>query len=197
MYRKVLSIRTLVDTESGKRKMDEVVRKEVMERLQQVGVGELLEIITGLSLTVADDKKTNKRALFNIVMRHLSSEAVEDAEDEGLATFLKLNDDLKEMLEAKGKVKKEQPSVDSTGTGGRGSVTAQVISAGVKDSEVAGMGAGTTKIDFHKLREFKITGGTVGGRGDNAIDYMTLCYRMIEGKEVGNSQREVRTGVEQ
>ena len=45
---------------------------------------------------------------------------------------------------------------------------------------------------IHKLREFKIVGGTIGG--DKGLDFSSLCYQMREGLE-NYSEKEVMSGV--
>ena len=49
----------------------------------------------------------------------------------------------------------------------------------------------TTKVELTKIREFKVSGGTV----PESIDYMNLCNQMLDGIEAGYSAREVRNGV--
>jgi hypothetical protein len=56
--------------------------------------------------------------------------------------------------------------------------------------------SGTVRIDLNrvKIREFKITNGTVGA-GENCLPYSTVCFQMKEGKEAGFIPRELRSGV--
>ena len=167
-------------------KMAEKLRKEVVEKLHEVNLDQLKEICERLQLTIADKKKDNKVAVFNGIMRHLTSEEVEDSADEGMAAFLKLNDELKLMLEIddnddKKKVKKE------VGPSGQ----EMVAKAGSSSTESL---TGKARIELHKLREFKITGGTVGGT-DNALDYRSLCYQMQEGRSMNYTSKEIVAGV--
>ena len=51
---------------------------------------QLLEITDGLSLKLSKKKKERKEALQNLLVRHITSEEVEDSDDEGLALYTKL-----------------------------------------------------------------------------------------------------------
>ena len=60
---------------------------------------QLLEISAGLDLTVKEGKTDRKKALYNCIVRYLASEEVEESDDEGLAIFQKLVDDIKLLLQ--------------------------------------------------------------------------------------------------
>ena len=61
-----------------------------------------------------------------------------------------------------------------------------------------GGGLGTPAPAVHIVgsnkREFKITGGMIGG-AEGSVDYHSLCYQMEEGKSLGFTPREIRAGV--
>ena len=78
--------------------MAEAAREEVLRLLPKLTELQLLEITTGLSLTLSKSKKDRKTALQNLLIRHVSSEEVEESEDEGLAMFLKLTSDMEELI---------------------------------------------------------------------------------------------------
>ena len=56
---------------------------EIWEMLPRCNVAQLVELCTELSVPVLDDRKGNKRAVFNIVNRHLTNPDFEDP-DTGL-----------------------------------------------------------------------------------------------------------------
>ena len=60
---------------------------------------QLMEISSGLDLTVKEGKTDRKKALYNGIVRFLASEEVEDSEDEGLAIFEKLVEDMRLLLQ--------------------------------------------------------------------------------------------------
>ena len=61
----------------------------------------------------------------------------------------------------------------------------------VKEEEEVVKPKVSTKVELAKIRDFKISGGTV----PESIDYMNLCNQMLDGIEAGYSQREVRSAV--
>ena len=58
--------------------MAEKLRKEVVEKLYEVNLEQLQELSERLELTIAENKRDNKRAVFNVIMRYITSEEVED-----------------------------------------------------------------------------------------------------------------------
>ena len=150
-------------------KMVEAARKDVLERLQTVSADQLEELCARSKLTVADQKKGIHKALFNIMVRYLTSEAIEDSADGGLDIFTKLLDELKVMLGEEGVIKKEDV----------GGFTSE---------------NGVTKIEVTRNKEFKIT-GNVGGKGDDTLDYMSLCYQMQDGKRQNFTSRQIMSGL--
>ena len=47
----------------------------------------------------------------------------------------------------------------------------------------------------HRIQEFKIKNGTVGGGGERQLDYTSLLYQMEDGKRRGYTEDEIRSGV--
>jgi hypothetical protein len=74
--------------------------KEVMRRLAELGVDDLKTVHTELKLADITDesKKDNESYIRKMIMRHLSSDTVVDAEDEGLSTYLFLNTFMKTLV---------------------------------------------------------------------------------------------------
>ena len=63
--------------------MADATSKQVLERLQLLTADQLQEVCERLQLVVPDNKKGNTRSLFNLVVRHLPSQEVEESSDEG------------------------------------------------------------------------------------------------------------------
>ena len=61
---------------------------------------DLEAILTSLDLSVSETRRKKEKSGFNAIVRYLTSEEVEDLEDEGLSIFLKLKNSLAEMLSA-------------------------------------------------------------------------------------------------
>ena len=87
------------------------VKKDVLTKLGLIVDDQLEEILTDLDLTVTAEKRKKGDAVFNAIGRYLSSDAVEDLDDEGLSIFLKVQTKLDEMLEDN---KKDLESKEST-----------------------------------------------------------------------------------
>ena len=160
--------------------MAEKLRKEVVEKLYEVNLEQLQD--ARLELTIAENKRDNKSAVFNVIMRYITSEEVEDSADEGMATFLKLNDELKLMLD--GDAKDDKTNVKKEDTSGQASAKEEKTDSSTSKA----------RIELHKLRDFKVTGGTIGGT-DNALDYRSLCYQIQEGRSLNYTSKEILSGV--
>ena len=161
--------------------MAETVKKEVVQRLQLVNTSQLTEICDRLHLEIATNKKENQMALFNLVMRHITSEEMEDGPDGGLAVLQQMNEELAVMLELD-----KKPIAEAEG--GK-----MVSSATIAGTGASGSGETKTKIELHKLRKFKISGIVCGG--ENALDYTSLRYQMRKGRTLGYSSKEIMSGV--
>ena len=181
----------------------EAVRKNVLDMVDQLDEVQLMQVVTSLTLTIKDSKKTRKEALRNAIRRHLSSEDLEDSADEGLAVFEKLNEELSGMLDVqnvddKTQIEQLKKTVDALlkrdPSGGGASSTGDSSGGVQNDGEQEDKG--TVRIDLNrvKIREFKITNGTVGA-GENCLPYSTVCFQMKEGEEAGFTSRELRSGV--
>ena len=64
-----------------------VARKELLHLVPKLTELQLVEVTAGLDLKLAKPKKDRKEALQNLLVRHISSEEVEDSGDEGLALY--------------------------------------------------------------------------------------------------------------
>ena len=79
--------------------MAEVAKKELLLLVPKLTELQLLEVTDGLGLKLTKTKKDRKVALHNLLVRHITSEDVEDSDDEGLALFNQLLTQLKELIE--------------------------------------------------------------------------------------------------
>ena len=174
----------------------DTVREEVLRMVSLLNASQLAQSCVNLNIRVPPAKKDRRSALFNLVLRYLTSDEVEQ-EDEGLDILRTFKQQVEDML----KVNEVKEDVSGTGSG---AVKTEVIGGSgvtvLENSAMDGKSQSTTenvtkaRIELHKLREFKITGGVVGG-GDNQLDYMCLSYQMKEGRAAGYSNKEVRSGV--
>ena len=137
--------------------------------------------------------------MFNAISRHLASDAVEDLEDDGLSIFLKVQTKLTEMLDEK--VDSKSSTVGPTVEIDTPKTVPEV--SGMKEEPVEkqknpqpDMGAtavpgSTTLREYHRLKDFRIEGGTVNG----SLSYRNVHFQMEKGIELGHSQKEVMHGV--
>ena len=82
-------------------KMADAAKEEVMQLVPKLSELQLLEVCDTEDLKLSKTKKfTNRKsALRNLLIRHISSEEVEDAEDEGLALFTKLSAQMRDLVQ--------------------------------------------------------------------------------------------------
>ena len=76
-------------SESRKTRMGSVeeveqLKGEVWSKLRQVEIADLTEICGTLSIVIPPRKSGIKVALYNLIVRHLSDDAVEESDDGGL-----------------------------------------------------------------------------------------------------------------
>ena len=195
----------------------EVLKEEVRKKLPQLNVAELTTIAVELSLTIPPGKKGKQSGIFNIVAMHLMSDDVEEQNDDGRAVFEHANSILDRLLGARG-VKTEEDGgkageLKASDTASvstvevsevvTGDVTARLKSSVPEErnsgnSSSGGRGlfvsSGVAPVPYQRLREFKITGGSVGGE-ENAVDLTSVVFQMEEGRQLGYSEREIRSGV--
>ena len=173
------------------------VKTEVVSKLGLVSDDDLEAILTSLDLTVTVERRKKEKAVFNAIVRYLTSEAVEDLNDEGLSNFLKLEDDLTEMLKedneqkenGKTDVKEDEKPVEEMKNKDdkrHGDVKTSVAVGATGSSGATGV----TKVEYHRVKDFRIDGGTVCG----TLSYRNVCYQMDKGLELGYSKTEVMNG---
>ena len=153
------------------------------------------EVCNRAKIPIPPAKVGQRTSVYNLIMRYLTSEDIEESDDAGLQQLQQMDGWLKDVL--KDIDKKPDANLSKKGEAGGTSNGNKDASAGNKDESPVASGsqqAVNTRVELHKLREFKITGGSVGG-SDNLLDYTSLSYQMQEGKALGYSSKEVMAGV--
>ena len=179
-------------------------KTEVEAGLKMLSAAQLEECCGMLGLTVAEGKKGEQKLILNVIKRHLASEELELMEDDGMSVYHKLHDHIKGLVEDQVSKTADQLAAAVTDGGVDLGTTFDPFkstepSSGTpvqkvkkeEDVEPVGIAPITTKVELSKLREFKVSGGTV----PDSIDYMNLCNQMLDGIEAGYKPREVRNGV--
>ena len=157
-------------------------KHEVLQQLPLLDVNQLTTICGALSITVPPVKMGKRSAIFNLIMRHLNSETVEDSADQGLQLFEDIDGQLKGMLAGRVKVETKS-SVDTSttnsnitgpGTSDGGSKKGGAAETKGISSSVSGVDS-TVRLHLNRLREFKIHGVFVA-TGENPITYSNLKF---------------------
>ena len=171
------------------------VKKDVLSKLGLISDDQLEEILTDLDLKVTAEKRKKGDAVFNAISRHLSSEDMEDLDDEGLSIFLKVLTKLDEMLEEnKNDLKsvenetaeKEEKEPKSTEDGEE-----EKAKKKPEPVKLGASAAAVTRIEYHRMKDFRIEGGTVNG----TLSYRNVFFQMEKGLELGYSKTEVLNAV--
>ena len=156
-----------------------LIEEFCLESLPKTTVDYLLGLTEEYRIEVADEKKGDKRYLLKVVLRHLTSDTIEESPDQGAAVFLKIYKELGEQLKDVGVVPKVEPMPGLEG-----------------DQKEKGDDSETVvTLSYHKLRQFKIN-GTIGDPGQkNCVSYSSLCFQIRQGKAQGYSMKEIYAGV--
>lgn len=151
----------------------EDVEPVVLKWLSEADADTLQKVCSGISLVIPPDKAGKKYLILRLLLKHLHSDEVEQSEDEGLSTFLKISTDLE--IVHKSHVKVEDVHNVSTGLGN--------------------LETNMAKFSVQRLREFKIS-GTVGGVDQrDTLSYTGLSFQMKKGREIGYSSSEIHAAV--
>lgn len=78
----------------------EPLKREVVQRLSLLRRADLEQVAERLEVQVPEARREREGALLNAVLRHLTSEDIEDLPDEGLELFTTLNAQMEEILHA-------------------------------------------------------------------------------------------------
>ena len=76
------------------------VKDLTLNLIKDLDIAQLLQVAESLKLEVKEEKKSRKEAIQNVILRHLSSEDVEDSTDEGLALYKQVSEQVSGILDA-------------------------------------------------------------------------------------------------
>ena len=178
----------------------EAIQDEVFEKLQLLDVSQLGECCVQLGVVVPPAKKGKKSAIKTLILKHLTSDAVE--EDENVEDiFSTLKGRLDGMMKEAKKEDKEDVKLDEkegnvvTDVGVKAHSSAEGAASGTasKSTGAETLAATTTRVELARFKEFKVTPGTFGNA--NSIDYTSLCYQIEDAKELNYTEREIMSGM--
>ena len=179
---------------------------DVCTTLQLLDVKQLGQCCVTLDVVIPPAKMGKKAAMKTMLMRHLTSDAVQD--DEKAEEILEA---LSKEMESMVLEKQAESNADDAGeTSKTNSLEAKDsgIEKDVRISEENEVKSREMKSDdpvmmnyhqrprgaeFARLREFKVTGGTIGGT--ESIGYQSLCYQIQEAKALTYNSKEIVAGI--
>ena len=180
---------------------------EIWDWLPKCSVELLLELCDELSVPVLEERKGDKRAVFNIVNRHLTNPDFEDPA-KGSPIFTQTHGILARMFEDNKNTVKVEVTTGTVVDGAEGSTkgvrnVAPVLQAkpvtgsNANSANVQPVADAVSHLSIARLRDFKINlkGVPGGGLAEGTFDYTDLCFQMQQGRKLGYSQAEVRAGV--
>ena len=196
--------------------MAQEMKDKVLQGLRRLSEAQLESLCGTQGLTVGTGKKSRKTSLFNAIVRTMSSEEVEDSEDEGLELFTVINEQIEKLLRESVKDKDEVKGEDDMQlsgntssafskderrafTEGRDNISADGKTpaklGGRRRRSKSESDASAVSLQKVKLKDFKIN-GTVGVRDTvGALDWSSLFYQIREGINLGYPNREIMSGV--
>ena len=156
-----------------------LVEAFVTKHLPEVDVDFLTGLCDEFKIQVDDAKKDKKPDLLKLVLRYLTSDALEQTADHGAAVFLKLYGELGDYLGAL------VPKNDPTGIPPLGPLGGLNVTA---DDPVE-------TLSYHKLRQCKIH-GKIGEPGDvDTLSYTDLAFQMKQNTEQGYTDNEIYAAI--
>ena len=164
----------------------DLIEKLVAQWLPEADVEFLTERCTEFAINIPVAKANNQQYLVKLVSRHLYSETLENAADQGKSVWLKLFGDLGTAL-GKGAPKVEAPDPGPNVGGGNSSTVGAVGGVGTGNGQ-------PSSVTFHKLREFKIN-GTVDGGKEGTLQYVSLYSQIKLGEAANYTTPEIIYGV--
>ena len=137
----------------------------------------LQEICAGLEIQVPATHVGKRNFLYKLLLKHLNSDAIAGSEDEGMSTFLKLSDLLKDIS-----LKVHSPSGSESGEDDDRKIDIK-IEPKMNDKNAF--------YEFQKLKELKIN-GKIGGVGEkDKLSYISLSYQISNAKKLGYSEEMI------
>ncbi len=183
----------------------DVVKDEVFSKLPLLDIGQLGQCSVQLNLSIPANKIGKKTDVRSFILRHLTSEEVEDHDDVE-EIFRSLLGSIEKILGDKTKttVKKEPVKMESAETGSKtvDETNSKVSTDGTSTSSdtddnnnvvtpiIAG---GTARVELSRFKEFKVKVGTFGG--DCKVNYKSLLYQIEEAKSLKHTDREIVSGI--
>jgi hypothetical protein len=182
----------------------------VFSKLNAVDVLQLGECCVMLNQTIPPNKKGKKSAIRGILYAYLTSAEMADKDDEGKTVYEDLNVALDRMLGEKKEKAEAANKLTTEDTEATKSTETAAVKVEVTDDKVENNSLGskdgssssgnnsavTTKIDLTRIKEFKISPGTIGKQESMTLEnYKSLCYQVQEAKELGYRSREIVAGV--
>ena len=147
----------------------EEIEPDVLKWLSIADVETLTKVCAELPLVIPPEKTGKRTLILKLLMKHLHSDSIEESEDHGLSTFLKIHSELEGLL---GEKKDENIKTES-------------------NFENENLG----NIAVHRLREFKINGSIGAVDQKDTLSYTSLSFQMKRGKDSGYGSREIRAAV--
>ena len=192
----------------------ELIEKLVTQWLPEAEVDFLTDKCTEFQIVVPPQKAASSQYLQKLILRHLTSEDLENSADQGQGVWSKMFSELGLVLKkgdskATGVVKSEPVSTSpahqndddsdnvsggsSGGGGGKGKGKADANGSGNPVQVDANVSAGSV-VSYHKLREFKIS-GTVDAGKPGTLQYVSLLSQISLGKSAKYTTPEIIYGV--
>ena len=174
----------------------DILKGMLLAKLHSLEATELAEICVGLNVQIPPNKIGKKSAIYNLIVRHFSSEEVEDSDDNGLEMYQDTLKTVEDKLKAKTVVKEEVTDTKPATRDGEKGVDSKSVGGKSHGASAADGGEPVVRRTEHiRFREFKITGGTVASGASDQLDFSSVCYQINEAKSLGYKFPEIKSGV--
>lgn len=139
----------------------------------------LQEICAGLEVEVPATHVGKRNLVYKLLLKHLNSDTIAASEDQGMSTFLKLSDLLKDV----------SPNVHSPSGSDSGSERDKPKLK--NEPKIDHYDDNNAFYHFEKLKELKIN-GKIGGVGEkDKLSYISLSYQISNAKKLGYSEEMI------
>ena len=198
------------------------MKDEVFSQLPQLDLQQLGQCAVQLNVVIPPAKMGNKSAVRSIILRHLTSEAVEEGEDveEVFQALLELLNRLltpviaptttaevaeTETTETRTEAVEDESNSNDTENKviktepkvdeGKGATSSAAATGKQIDERTITTqnSTGTTRLELSRFKEFRVKPGTFGG--DNKLNYKSLVYQIQEAKSLKHTDREIVSGI--
>ena len=144
----------------------------------------LEELCTAFGLTIPPATSGKRNLLYKLLIKYLNSDPIQESDDQGLSTFLKLNE-----LHTIAKVAPDDVTVEQVPDQEK----TVKVTAVKKETDVQGMEdkMASSYFDIQKMKELKIN-GKIGGVGEkDKLSYISLSYQISNAKKMGYSDERI------